>query len=396
MSRPAIVPLWDLLTEVKPGYACGEEVEDGILQIRMNNVTRDGRLDLSRRRLVPRQSERMEKFSLRPGDVLFNATNSPDLVGKAALFTRSTEAVFSNHFFRLRVDEAKVLPGYLTRWLQMQFLRGVFKSMCQQWVNQATVSRDALLRLSLPLPALGQQRRITEMLDCLDNLSTKQREAQALLDELERSAFLDMFGDPFANPHGFPECELAELVSRGDRINYGVVQPGGYDETGVPMIRVGDLADGGVDRSVLKRISSSIEGQYYRSRIRGNEILVSCVGSIGSVSMVGPKDVGSNIARAVARVPLDDDDTRQYLMAYLRTKAVQDYFVRELRTVSQPTLNIKQIAATRVLVPPPNLLRKFAIQAAAANRLKGMHRARLAELDALFASLQDRAFRGEL
>ncbi|MEV0213770.1 hypothetical protein, partial [Micromonospora sp. NPDC050695] len=75
---------------------------------------------------------------------------------------------------------------------------------------------------------------------------------------------------------------------------------------------------------------------------------------------------------------------------------VQDYFVRELRTVSQPTLNIKQIAATRVLVPPSNLLRKFGVQAAAASRLKALHRAHLAELDALFASLQDKAFRGEL
>ncbi|MDG4806496.1 restriction endonuclease subunit S [Micromonospora sp. WMMD1120] len=312
-------------------------------------------------------------------------------IGKVGILTTS---MFTNEAIAaLPVRTPKqLLPSYLYWALRAADLSGgANRAAMGEVLNKAS-----LRNLPIPVPPIRAQRRIAEVLDRADGLGVKRRQTLAVLGELERSAFVAAFGDPSVNPYQFPECELAELVSVGDRINYGVVQPGTHDEAGVPMIRVGDLTVNGVDRSNLKRISPLIESQYSRSRIRGNELLVSCVGSVGSVSMVGPEDVGSNIARAVARVPVDDDDTRQYLMAYLRTKAAQDYFVRELRTVSQPTLNIKQIAATRVLVPPPNLLRKFAIQVGASNRLEVMHRAHLAGLEVLFASLQDKAFRGEL
>ncbi|MEV0215383.1 restriction endonuclease subunit S [Micromonospora sp. NPDC050695] len=211
-------------------------------------------------------------------------------------------------------------PAYLARYIKAK------SPEILSWVRATTADNfpiDKLKALKIPLPPMSRQRRAVDILDRVDALHAKRREALIMLGELERSAFLDTFGNPSANPHGFPGCELAELVPTGDRINYGVVQPGDHDEAGVPIIRVGDLADSGVDRSSLKRISPLIERQYSRSRIRGNELLVSCVGSIGSVSMVGPEDVGSNIARAVARVPVDDDDTRQYLMAYLRTEDVR-------------------------------------------------------------------------
>ncbi len=81
---------------------------------------------------------------LNPNDILFNSTNSPDLVGKTALFSGLDEqVVYSNHFLRLRADTSKVDPGYLARWLHYEYQHGVFKAMCRQWVNQATVAKEA-------------------------------------------------------------------------------------------------------------------------------------------------------------------------------------------------------------------------------------------------------------
>src|SRR5690606_35092771 len=112
------------------------------------NITTEGQLDLSKRRRVPRDFRNIDRFLVQPGDVLFNATNSPDLVGKAAFFPGLEErAVFSNHFLRLRPRDGEIDGRYLTRWLNLQFLNGRFKGMCRQWVNQATVGRDALLAL---------------------------------------------------------------------------------------------------------------------------------------------------------------------------------------------------------------------------------------------------------
>jgi type I restriction enzyme S subunit len=84
------------------------------------------------------------------------------------------------------------------------------------------------------------------------------------------------------------------------------------------------------------------------------------------------------------------------MAAYLQTDFVQHYFANELRTVAQPTLNIKQLAETPVMLPPFPLQQQFAGDVAAVDKLKSAHRASLAKLDALFASLQHRAFRGEL
>jgi type I restriction enzyme S subunit len=105
---------------------------------------------------------------------------------------------------------------------------------------------------------------------------------------------------------------------------------------------------------------------------------------------------GFNIARAVARIPLAESTDRLFMAAYLNTDFVQRYFTNELRTVSQPTLNIKQITETTVVLPPLALPQEFARRVGAVEKLKTAQRTALAEQDALFATLQHRAFRGEL
>ena len=72
--------LSDLLIDAKSGFACGEDPPDGVFQFRMNNVTTEGTLDLSKKRRVPRTTRNIDAFLVESGDILFNATNSPELV----------------------------------------------------------------------------------------------------------------------------------------------------------------------------------------------------------------------------------------------------------------------------------------------------------------------------
>jgi type I restriction enzyme S subunit len=176
-----------------------------------------------------------------------------------------------------------------------------------------------------------------------------------------------------------------------------VVQPGGEVENGVPLIRVENVVDENFLLSALKHISPQIEAQYNRSRLCGYEILVACVGSIGAVALAQPQHRGFNIARAVARIPVDPTKAERVFVAeYLRQFKTQAYFKSETRVVAQPTLNIKQLCETRLLVPPLAVQLDFAARVVEIDKLKTHHRAHLAKFDALFASLQHRAFRGEL
>ncbi|MGW3332971.1 restriction endonuclease subunit S [Streptomyces rubiginosohelvolus] len=325
---------------------------------------------------------------VQPGTLLLSFKLSVGKVGFSRVPMYTNEAIAALPI----KGESRICPDFLYWALKRaDLLRDADDAAMGKNLN-----KKKLAEFVVPLPSPAEQRRIAAVLDQAEILRVRRREAIALLDDLIQSIFLDMFGDPSANIRSFEVRELEDLVVEGDRINYGVVQPGRHVDGGVPLIRSGDLGRFGVDRSSLMQISPNVESSYSRSRIKGNEVLIGCVGAIGEVSIVGPDDVGSNVARAVARVPVAGDVDREYLAAYLRMDFVQHYFTRELRTVAQPTLNIKQIKSTPVVFPPSHLRSEFAERARSVTRQRSVHVAHLATLDELFASLQHRAFSGVL
>lgn len=235
---------------------------------------------------------------LPPRSVLFSS-RAP--IGLVAI---NRVPVATNQGFKSFVpDTSRVHAEYLLHWLRTH------RPMLESLGNGATfkeVSKAVVSRVEMPLPPVADQRRIAEVLDRAETLRAQRRQALAQLDALAESIFLEMFGDPTFNSRGLLEKPLAALIRSGDTINYGVVQPGNEVAQGVPLVRVGDLLDGRVDQRSLKRIAPAIEAGYKRSRLRGDEILVSCVGTVGVVVVADPSLKGYNIARAVARVPLSE------------------------------------------------------------------------------------------
>ena len=336
----------------------------------------------------------LERSQIQPGDVLVSIAGS---IGRAGVVPDSAPALNCNQAVAIVRTRGTVYRPFLRHWLESFGAQGQMRGATVTGTI-SNLSLTQLGNLKLPLPSLPEQLRIADILDKADALRAKRRAALGQLDTLTQSIFLEMFGDPATNPHGFPRRPLASLVREDDTINYGVVQPGDDldEDQGVPLVRVGDLIEGRVRHSELKRIAPSIEAAYKRSRLRGDEILVSCVGSIGVVVLADESVKGFNVARAVARVPVASTTNRQFLGAYLRTDFVQRYFTSELRTVSQPTLNIKQLSETPVIVPPIESQQKFAWRLSGVEKLRTAGDKSLRNLSALFGALQHRAFQGEL
>jgi type I restriction enzyme S subunit len=253
------------------------------------------------------------------------------------------------------------------------------------------VNRAEFLATEIPLPPLPEQRRIASILDQVDSLRALERARLSELKQLESSIFAETI-----QSREWPQKPLTAFVDPDDRINYGIVQPGDFVEGGVRVVRVSDLRNGVVNHQFLKRVSPTIESSYSRSRLRGNEVLVSCVGSIGEIATTTSADVGLNIARAVARVPIAIGVQKRFIAAHLRSAAAQAYFISELRTVTQPTLNIGQLALTPVPLVAIEVQNQFAMLSEASDELVAKCGHQLALLDELFVSLQHRAFRGEL
>jgi type I restriction enzyme S subunit len=390
--------LSDVLADAKSGFACGEDPQDGVFQFRMNNVTIEGTLDLSKKRRVPKATRNLDAFLVEPGDVLFNATNSPELVGKSAFFPGHQEpAVFSNHFLRLRPHAGQLDGRFLARWLTLQFQRRTFEGMCRQWVNQATVGRDSLLALEIPLPPLAEQRRIAEVLDRAEALRAKRRAALAQLDPLTQALFLDLFGDPATNTKGVP------IESLGNHLLF--ITSGGrgwaefYAPTGSRFIRSLDVRINYIGNDDIAFVVPPDNAEARRTRTIAGDVLLTITGSrIGRVAPVPVELEGAYVSQHVAILRANHQRIGPEFLSFFLSfdTGGQRQIAKAQYGQTKPGLNFEQIRRFQIPVPPLPLQLDFARRIAAVQKLKTAHRASLAELDALFAALQHRAFRGEL
>lgn len=395
MSVPRVA-LAELIREADPGFASGERSPDGVLQVRMNCVDNDGGLDLAVAPRVP-AIPRLSRYLLEPGDVVFNATNSPELVGKCAFFAGSAEPVaFSNHFLRLRVRPDRLDPSYLVRWLAHEWKRRVFQGMCTQWVNQASIRKERLLQLRLPLPSLAEQRRIAAVLDKADGIRRKRRRSLRLLDEFLRSAFLEMFGDPVRNEKGWGIAPLEHLIDPTRPITYGILKPGPDTPGGVPYVRVVDMANGTVKRTGVRRTTRAIAEAYRRSVLRVGDLLLSIRGHVGRIALVPDELEAANITQDTARLALLPSQSREYVAACLTSSPMQSLMRRYVRGVAVTGINLGDVKKLPIPTPPLELQRCFA--SVALRHLGLTARAREAQEKArqLFDSLAQRAFGGEL
>ncbi|MEM2228392.1 MAG: restriction endonuclease subunit S, partial [Candidatus Bathyarchaeia archaeon] len=181
-----VVTLEDVVLEAKSGFACGKRDEKGVLQLRMDNIEIDGWINTEAGVKVPIPPD-VEDYYLKPGDILFNNTNSVDLIGKTAIFRGEfKKCVYSNHLTRIRVDKEKVIPEWILYLFIKKWELGVFKAICHRHVHQAGINNEDLLRLKIPLPSVEEQQRITSIILTADNKLRIERNEKAKLERIKQ------------------------------------------------------------------------------------------------------------------------------------------------------------------------------------------------------------------
>jgi len=272
------------------------------------------------------------------------------------------------------------------------------RSYLESLGNGATfkeVSKAVVSRIEISLPPLPEQRRIAEVLDRAEALRAKRRASLAQLDTLTQSIFLDMFGDPARNPKGWPIRKISDLL---DSASYGTsVKSGTTGE--FPVLRMNNITrTGEMDFTDLKYMELE-ERQCERYLVRAGDVLFNRTNSADLVGKTGifRESISMAYAGYLIRLRTNCDNNPEYLSAFLNT----GYSKRLLRGMCKSIIGMANINATelqgiKIPQPPLSLQRKFARRIQAVVQLKATHRASLVELDVLFASLQNRAFRGEL
>jgi type I restriction enzyme S subunit len=153
----------DVIASIQPGFPSGRHNKDGlgVPHLRPFNIDRLGRLDVSELKYIPADADRA-RIAL--GDVMFNNTNSPELIGKTTVVSAPGEWAFSNHMTRLR-PPAGLSPWFIAYQLHYLWMTGYFRHRCTHHVNQASISSSTLAD-SVPLvvaPTREQDRIVSEI-----------------------------------------------------------------------------------------------------------------------------------------------------------------------------------------------------------------------------------------
>ena len=358
--------------------------EDGIPVVMPQDMV-NGRIVCDR---IARVSERhvvaLKRHKLLPGDLIFSRRG--DVTRFALVTARESGWLCGTGSIRIRMNSPEVLPEYAKRYLQQASV-GRWLLNEAKGITMPNLNTKIIRALPFVIPSIKEQRRIAALLDQAETLRTQRRTALALLDSLTQSLFLDMFGDPVANPKGFHTCLLGDIIEF-----VGGSQPAKEHfsfEPSPDSIRLVQIRDFRSDefktyipRKLAKRffeVDDVMIGRY------GPPVFQIFRGLSGSYNVA--------LMKALPKAGV----LRDFIFFLLQEPGLYGYVVdRSTRTAGQSGVNLELLENYPAFIPPLPLQQTFATRIASIEALKATHRRALAALDALFASLQQRAFAGQL
>ena len=251
-----------------------------------------------------------------------------------------------------------------------------------------------LKETQIPLPPLPEQRRIAEILDKVDALRAKRRQALAQLDTLTQSIFLDMFGDPVTNPMGWEQCVVGDVVHAAKDGPH--VSPA-YAESGVPFLSTRHIKLGEVVWEDLKYIEQDeANRQWKKCKPEFGDILYTKGGTTGIAARVTTSEPFAVWVHVALLKPIVNKVHPIWIEAMLNSAYCYTQSQRYTHGIANRDLGLKRMVKIQMYLPPLAEQRCFAAIVESIEQQKASQRAHLAELDTLFASMQSRAFRGEL
>lgn len=310
------------------------------------------------------------------------------------------EAVVSKDFPVFNLDVSRVDEGYWRAFIRTPELAEVInRKLSFGATNRQRVSETAFLSLSIPLPEMAEQRRIADILDKADVLRIKRREAIAHLDALGQSIFHEMFDDS----HDWPMSKL-EVLAMPEK---GSIRTGPFGSQlltseftskGVAVLGIDNTVGNTFSWKERRFISEEKFEQLKRYTVHPGDLIITIMGTLGRCAIV-PDDIPLAInTKHLCCITLDRQlVVPEYAHAYFLYHQIAARYLRQTTKGSiMAGLNMGIIKAMPVIVPPLDLQHEFAKRVASIEKLKVKHIAQLVELDNLFLSLQDRAFKGEL
>ncbi|MFM7366196.1 MAG: restriction endonuclease subunit S [Cuspidothrix sp.] len=302
----------------------------------------------------------------------------------------SEEALLNQHIFRVLPNKKIVDKRYLRHGLEVAILD------MKKHLHGATmqhVNRGEFLSTKFYLPPLEEQKRIAEILDQAEELRRKRKEAIALLDTLTQSIFLEMFGDPNSILHLWKIDKLGNIldfITTGSR-GWAAY----YAESGDLFLRIQNVRWDELVLDDIAFVKAPESAEARRTKVQPGDVLLSMTADIGRTAVV-PEGIETAYINQHLAILRAKSINSQFLSSYFASPTGKKQVQGRNRQGVKSGLNFDDVRSFIIPLPPLSLQKEFSQRVEAVEELKKSHRASLSELDALFASLQHRAFKGEL
>ena len=394
------VALGEVVTKLQDGpfgsnLKSSDYVHDGVRVIRLRNIG-VGKFDDTDEAFVSSEHfARLNKHCCLPGDVLVATLGDP-IIRACRQPAWIPKALNKADCLQLRCDANKALPEYIVRVLNSPHIQKSAE-MLSHGQTRPRVNLTQLRALRVPLPPIEEQRRIAAVLDQADELRAKRRASIALIDSLNEALFLDLIGPRWplvtigdlaeARPHAVRTGPFGSQLLHSEFVDEGIAVLG--------------IDNAVQDRFVWARPRFVTQPKYERLRryrVHPGDVLITIMGTCGRSAVV-PDDVPLAInSKHLCCITLDREICLpEFLWSCMRFhRGLRRQLGATTRGAVMPGLNMGLIKRAQVPLPPIKAQREFATRLASTQTLNGFGVSSEAAFDALFASLQHRAFAGQL
>lgn len=257
-----------------------------------------------------------------------------------------------------------VLPEYLYAFLESQRSRFIKDAVGGA---QPNISAGYLKQIDMPLLPLDEQRRIAAVLDKVSGLIAKRREQLDKLDELVKARFVEMFGEPIANPMKWPVVPLKSLSTL---ITNGNTPKGGsenYVENGITFLRSQNVWRNQIILDDVAYIDEATHRSMKKSSLRYKDILITKTGrvntensSLGRAALFLGKDDSANINGHVYLIRLKNTAIPEYIVTILTGEAYRKY-IRKVCVggIDKRQINVEQVEDFPIILPPIEMQKSF-------------------------------------
>ena len=373
------------------------------LSCRMSNIRPGGRFDIgyNPRYLPDDFSEKYAQFKLKDNDVVIAMTDladSPKILGVPTVIkTNGKNILLNQRVGKLIIKEPnQIYFPYLQLTLNSPRVRSIYKKFAGGGL-QINLGKKDLLSVQIPLPPLAEQKQIAAILDAADSLRQKDQQLVEHYTALSQSLFLEMFGDPVTNTMGWDLVKLGNVCGVGSSKRVFVNE---FVESGVPFYRGTEVGQLGSGQSIKPHLFIS-EEHYERFKKEScvpqiGDLLLPSICHDGRIWCVTTKKPFYFKDGRVLWIKVDRDAINsEYLRYFLKGLFLTNYSNYASGTTFAE-LKIVALKSMRILNPPINLQNQFGERIAIIEQQKQQAQTNLQKSEALFNSLLQRAFTGEL